>query len=329
MTDPHTRQLTLLSGMAMLLQSCTRETELFDVIYWYLPELFSEVSGRICLKESNPPTVTRVFEWGTSSRKKENPTPRNCDVLDKGLPVSARQAALTCCAYCVPFKDKSSVIGALCLGDHRKPLSGQYRKLALITAEYLALSLSNLRLHDQLYELTLRDPLTGLYNRRYMDAALAKEIPRSRRAGAALGGIMVDLDHFKRLNDTLGHDAGDEVLKTLARTLIDAVRTEDTVCRFGGEEFFILLTGGTIQDYLARAEDLRKQIADLDIHWQGQSVGSITASLGVAGFPMHANTPEILVHQADQALYQAKTQGRNQVICAGVEADPADTVSVT
>jgi diguanylate cyclase (GGDEF)-like protein len=217
----------------------------------------------------------------------------------------------------VPIKDKSGVIGALCLGNPKTPVSGQYRKLALITAEYLALSISNIRLHDQLYERTLRDPLTSLYNRRYMDEVLMKEVARARRTGTMLGGIMVDLDHFKSLNDTLGHDVGDQVIKAVARTLNTAVRVEDTVCRYGGEEFFILMTAGSIEDYMDRADDLRRQIAGLDVHWQGRSVGVITASLGVAGFPMHADTPEALVRQADQALYQAKKQGRNQVVCAG------------
>jgi|GEM_PF-2738128 diguanylate cyclase (GGDEF)-like protein len=317
MTDPHTRQLTMLSGMAMLLQSCAREPELFDVIYWYLPGLFANVSGRICLKQRVPPKVTTVFEWGEFFRKKSEPASLICDVIDKGLPISAGKAARTCCAYCVPIKDKSGVIGALCLGNPKTPVSGQYRKLALITAEYLALSISNIRLHDQLYERTLRDPLTSLYNRRYMDEVLMKEVARARRTGTMLGGIMVDLDHFKSLNDTLGHDVGDQVIKAVARTLNTAVRVEDTVCRYGGEEFFILMTAGSIEDYMDRADDLRRQIAGLDVHWQGRSVGVITASLGVAGFPMHADTPEALVRQADQALYQAKKQGRNQVVCAG------------
>ncbi len=281
------------------------------------PDFFSDVSGRICLKENNRLKISTAFEWGDLTLKKEGPVSRTCDVLDKGLPVIAGNAVRTCCAYCVPIKDKSGVLGALCLGNPKVPLSGQYRKLALITAEYLALSISNIRLHDQLYERTLRDPLTSLYNRRYMDEILAKEIPRARRAGSTLGGIMVDLDHFKVLNDTLGHDAGDQVIKAFARTLINAVRMEDTVCRYGGEEFFVLMTAGTIEDYMDRAEDLRQQIAKLDIHWQGRPVGAITASLGVAGFPMHADTPEALVHQADQALYKAKEKGRNQVACAG------------
>jgi diguanylate cyclase (GGDEF)-like protein len=128
---------------------------------------------------------------------------------------------------------------------------------------------------------------------------------------------MVDLDHFKSLNDTLGHDAGDQVLKTVARTLSNAVRMEDTVCRYGGEEFFILMTAGTIEDFLVRAEDLKKQIADLDIQWRGRPVGSITASFGVAGFPLHADAPAAIIQKADQALYLAKKQGRNQVACAG------------
>ncbi len=126
---------------------------------------------------------------------------------------------------------------------------------------------------------------------------------------------MVDLDYFKILNDTLGHDAGDQVLKIVAHTLIHATRTQDAVCRFGGEEFFILMTGGTIKDYLTGAGDLKTRITALDILWQGVSVGPITVSLAIAGFPVHANTLETLVHKADQALYCAKKQGRNRVVC--------------
>jgi diguanylate cyclase (GGDEF)-like protein len=316
MAGPHTHRLTLLSGMAMLLQSCSRETELYDVIYWYLPKIFSHVSGRICLQEENKHTVIPIFEWGKPSQTAVEPMPLKCDVLGKGLPVSSRKTSLACCAYCVPLKNINGTIGALCVGNPQFTLSEQYRKLALITAEYLSLSISNIRLNHQLYELTIRDPLTGLYNRRYMDEILEKEFQRVRRAGTALGGIMVDLDHFKILNDTLGHDAGDQVLKTVAHTLIHATRTQDAVCRFGGEEFFVLMTGGTIKDYLTRAGDLNTRIAALDILWQGVSVGPITVSLGVAGFPVHADTPEILVHKADQALYRAKKQGRNRVVCA-------------
>ncbi len=316
MTGSHTHKLTLVSGMAMLLQSCSREAELFDVVYWYLPEIFERLSGRICLQEKNRPVVTTMFEWGTPSGKTPEPTPQTCDVLRKGLPVSAPWPALACCAFCVPFKNKDRVIGALCLGNPGTPLSEQERKLALITAEYLSLSISNIRLHDDLYELTIRDPLTGLYNRRYLEEILAKEVTRARRTKTTLGGIMVDLDHFKSLNDRLGHDAGDEVLRTVARTLGRGVRMDDSVCRYGGEEFFVLMTAGTVQDYMARAEYLRKQIADLEIHWQGRPIGSITASFGVAGFPAHADDPATVIRQADQALYRAKKKGRNRVECA-------------
>lgn len=183
MAGPHTHKLTLLSGMAMLLQSCSRETELYDVIYWYLPQIFSHVSGRICLQEKNTQTVIPVFEWGKPSQTAVESKPLKCEVLKKGLPVSSRETSVACCAYCVPLKNINGTIGALCVGNPQFPLSEQYRKLALITAEYLSLSVSNIRLNHQLYELTIRDPLTGLYNRRYMDEILEKECERARRAG--------------------------------------------------------------------------------------------------------------------------------------------------
>lgn len=316
MTDSHAHKLTLLSGMALLLQSCAREDELLDVVYWYLPTLFSDIPGRICLQDRTLQIAEPVFEWGEQDRMTPDPLPRQCQVLQKGIPVTACQDPLACRACCVPFKYKEQIFGALCLGDPENPLPQQFRGLALITAEYLALSVSNIRLHDRLHEMTLKDPLTGLYNRRYMDEILARELPRAERAGTTLGVVMVDLDHFKRLNDTFGHHAGDQVLKTVAHTLIRAMRTEDTVCRFGGEEFFILMTGGTIKDYLVRAGDLKNRIAALDIQYEGQAMGPVTASFGVAGFPAHADTSECLVQQADQALYRAKENGRNRVECA-------------
>lgn len=316
MTDTHAQRLTLLSGMAMLLQSCTREDELFDVTYWYLPNLFSGIPGRICLIHKHREAASQVFSWGDETLMAADPMPEQCKVLKKGIFVFAGQDPCACGAYCVPFKDKNQTFGALCLGNPHSHLPEQYRGLAFITAEYLALAVSNIRLQRQLHEMTLRDPLTGLYNRRYMDEVLAREIPRARRAGTTLGVVMIDLDHFKRFNDTFGHDAGDHVLKTVAYTLTCGIRTEDTVCRFGGEEFVIFMTAGRINDYLGRAGELKEQIAGLDIHWQKQSVGRVTASLGVAVFPVHGDTGDRLVRQADQALYKAKEQGRNQVVCA-------------
>lgn len=308
---------TLLSGMAMLLQSCNKEAELYDVTYWYLPQLFPDTPGGIYLMGEKDTPAEQVYAWGDD--KPGRVVPEDCRVIRKGVPMDAAdvlgKACLDCnCGvYCLPFKDETRTFGALCLGKTGQTLSPPARGLAFFTAEFLTLAVSNIRLKKKLYEMTLRDPLTGLYNRRYMNEALEKEIPRAGRAGTSLGVVMIDLDHFKRLNDTFGHDAGDRVLVSVADALTAGLRTEDTVCRFGGEEFFVLMTGGSPDDYFNRAREIKAGIAALEISWKNRRVGPVTASLGVAAYPGHGRTAGDLIRRADQALYRAKDAGRNRV----------------
>ncbi|RLB93987.1 MAG: hypothetical protein DRH26_02485 [Deltaproteobacteria bacterium] len=171
-----------------------------------------------------------------------------------------------------------------------------------------------MRLRNRLHEMTIRDPLTGLFNRRYMDDVINREIKKAQRSGARLGMIMVDLDHFKNFNDTYGHDAGDEVLRKVAFALVSGLRSEDIVCRFGGEEFFVLISSGEYEDYIGRAQELRKRVKALDIIWKGQQLPSLSASFGVAVFPDHGQTFDDVLKTADQALYLAKEMGRDQVV---------------
>lgn len=168
------------------------------------------------------------------------------------------------------------------------------------------------RLQSALQELAVRDSLTGLYNRRYLDETLEREVSRARREGIPLSLVMLDIDYFKRVNDTYGHQVGDEVLRTLAATLSADVRAEDVACRYGGEEFLILLPNMPLVAALARAEAWRAAVEGLAIG-HGDFVLTFTISLGVAAYPEHGKTPDDLTRCADQALYKAKREGRNQV----------------
>lgn len=168
------------------------------------------------------------------------------------------------------------------------------------------------RLLSALQELAVRDSLTGLYNRRYLDETLEREVSRARREGIPLSLVMLDIDYFKRVNDTYGHQVGDEVLRTLAATLSADVRAEDVACRYGGEEFLILLPNMPLVAALARAEAWRAAVEGLAIG-HGDFVLTFTISLGVAAYPEHGKTPDDLTRCADQALYKAKREGRNQV----------------
>lgn len=168
------------------------------------------------------------------------------------------------------------------------------------------------RLQVALQELAVRDSLTGLYNRRYLDETLDREVSRARREGNPLSLVMLDIDYFKRVNDTYGHQVGDEVLRTLAATLSADIRAEDVACRYGGEEFLILLPNMPLETAMLRAEAWRAAVERLSIA-HGNFQLKFTISLGVSAYPDHGKTPDDLTRCADQALYQAKREGRNQV----------------
>lgn len=168
------------------------------------------------------------------------------------------------------------------------------------------------RLQVALQELAVRDSLTGLYNRRYLDETLEREVSRARREANPLSLVMLDIDYFKRVNDTYGHQVGDEALRMLASTLLADIRTEDVACRYGGEEFLILLPNMPLDVALQRAEAWRGAVESLSVTLGNFQI-TFTISLGVAAYPEHGKTPDDLTRCADQALYRAKNEGRNRI----------------
>ena len=173
-------------------------------------------------------------------------------------------------------------------------------------------------LQAQLKEQANRDPLTGLYNRRYLDSTLERELARCKREGQPLSLLLLDIDHFKQVNDTYGHQAGDEVLRSLAAMLGQQARAGDVACRFGGEEFLMLLPGMPPAIALARAEQWRAAFAATTTAF-GEFRIQATLSIGIAAYPGHGTSPEELIRCADHALYRAKAEGRNRVVAFGAE----------
>jgi len=167
---------------------------------------------------------------------------------------------------------------------------------------------------SELREQAVTDPLTGLYNRRYLWEFLRREWIRAKRKGDTLAVVMIDLDHFKRVNDAHGHEAGDFVLTAVAALLRNRIRSSDIVCRYGGEEFALVLPEASLENVRLRAEDIRLAIKELDLNHQGVPLGRITASLGIALFPDHVNDPDSLMQAADTALYDAKGAGRDRAV---------------
>jgi diguanylate cyclase (GGDEF)-like protein len=170
----------------------------------------------------------------------------------------------------------------------------------------------------ELHEEATTDPLTGLYNRRYLWGFLQRELLRAQRAKTPVAAILLDIDHFKRFNDTWGHDAGDAVLKRVAEVIGHGVRGSDLVARYGGEEMIAILPDATVQAAIARAETMRRGVEALTLDYAGKPLGTVTASFGVAVFPEHAADAEALVQAADDAMYRAKKAGRNRVVTAAM-----------
>ena len=165
----------------------------------------------------------------------------------------------------------------------------------------------------ELQEQAIRDPLTGLYNRRYLNHALNRELARAQRGHYPVSLVMMDIDHFKSLNDTFGHNMGDTILREFGIQLMEQVRVDDTVCRYGGEEFLVLLPNVSSQSALEIAERWRKMFQEANTYPVGGTV-TVTVSCGIAEFPLSGNTSEELVAAADKSLYQAKAMGRNRVV---------------
>jgi diguanylate cyclase (GGDEF)-like protein len=172
------------------------------------------------------------------------------------------------------------------------------------------LTQANARLRDQV----VHDGLTGLHNRRYLEESLGREESRARRSSQPFGVMMIDIDNFKRFNDTLGHAAGDAVLRAIGQYMLSAARGEDIVSRYGGEEFVLVMAPAPQGTVGERAEKLRREVQNLEIEYEGRRVGPITISVGIGMFPDHGESGQEVLRVADAALYQAKRSGRNCVV---------------
>ncbi len=227
-------------------------------------------------------------------------------------------------SMCVPIQCKGRPFGILCLRLHSSSLDSRggvppaKRLLAESVARHIAFVLTSLQLRATLQFQSMRDPLTGLYNRRFFEETLTRELRTSQRRQEPLSLLVIDVDHFKRVNDTHGHPGGDALLKALAALLSSHVRCSDVVCRFGGEEFVIVMPTAPAHIAQQRAEALRIAAHTLDVLHEGRRLDKMTISIGVATAPAAGQTREKLLEAADAALYRAKGDGRDRVQVAEV-----------
>jgi diguanylate cyclase (GGDEF)-like protein/PAS domain S-box-containing protein len=337
-----TQQMTLLSEMGDLLECCGTTQEACAVVAQSMQKLMPEaLSGTLYLFRSSRNLVEAAVRWGDDNVSAPLFSPESCWGLRRGQPQWSERAGGINCSHlaegstnkclCVPMVGQGDTLGILHLefagdantlakttrtGSDSESLQDSQMRLASTASGQIALSLASLRLRETLRDQSIRDPLTGLFNRRFMEESLEREMQRAVRKNHPVSVLFVDLDHFKRFNDTFGHDAGDLVLRSVAELFRSLFRADDVICRYGGEEFGIILPESSAENAGIRANALREEIKKLEIQYKNHALGRITLSIGVACFPQNGRTSEELLKAADQCLYESKSAGRDKVTVA-------------
>jgi diguanylate cyclase (GGDEF)-like protein/PAS domain S-box-containing protein len=327
----HNREMQFINELNSYLQVCRSLEETHAIIQHYAKKIFADYSGVLYLFDESHTTVDAVVHWGSDNRPPPPViSPDDCWGLRQGKlhSTDGTDNVIVCnhiqgrCEHgyvCAPVIAQGEMIGVLSvtLGDGRAaavPRSPEsVTRLIAMAADNLAMALVSLKLREALRSRSVRDPLTTLFNRRYLEETLTRELSNSQRNNQNLGIIMLDIDHFKQYNDTHGHDAGDFVLQEMAELLRSKLRLGDIACRYGGEELIMVMPGATKQITANRAELMRAAIAQHEFIYKGKPLDSVTASFGVSNYPADGESCESLIKSADEALYDAKAAGRNCV----------------
>jgi diguanylate cyclase (GGDEF)-like protein len=323
-------EMKVLNGLADMLQSCATSDEAYSVVTQSCAELFADFAGSISIIHSSRDVVEERASWGEPMRGLRF-TPNECWALRRGRPHFSGLAGPRCAhlsaspdqrCLCVPLVGQSEAIGVIHFALSATEvdpalaalLEGEpVRQLATTVAGQLSMAFANLRLRDSLREMSIRDPLTGLFNRRYMEETLNREVSLATRNQTQVGVVVIDVDHFKAFNDTHGHNAGDAILEAVGGALVAHSRPSDIACRFGGEEFIMIFPDCSLTDTQQRIEELRCVVSSLRVPYRRIELSGPTISCGIASFPQHGTTPDELIRLADVALYAAKEGGRNRV----------------
>lgn len=327
--EQHSHDITLLGELGDLLRTCKTSDEAFEIVTRYGQRMFNADCGGLFMIKPSRNLIDAVAHWGSLPAGDQVFEPDDCWALRRGkLNLDeAGQGGLRCrhvsreinqSALCIPLIAQGETMGILHMrgqpgGAARRSFTDNVH-LAEAMAEHVALALASLELRDTLRSQSIRDPLTGLFNRRYMEETMLREERRAVRQGESIGIIMFDIDRFKTINDTYGHVVGDEFLKQLAQVVLRHTRDGDITCRYGGEEFVAILPGASAESTRERAEQVRESVAKLVPQFRDWELPRITLSLGVAAFPLHGATWQEVLQQADRALYRAKQAGRNRVV---------------
>jgi diguanylate cyclase (GGDEF)-like protein len=325
--ESRTREMRALGELGDHLQACMTVAEACQVLIPSARALFPDDSGCVFAFAPSRDVLEPLAAWGSASAPSSF-APDECWAVRRGRlqAVSGGSRAPRCQHVsgegdylCCPMSAQGEVLGVLHVqlgspvGAGSEGPAEQKQRVVLSVADQFALALANLRLRETLRSLSIRDPLTGLFNRRYLEESLDRELRRAQRRGLPVAILMLDVDQFKLFNDTFGHEAGDLVLQEVAALLRRNTRAEDIACRYGGEEFTLILPEMTLEHAKVKAQLINEAVRQLRVLQGQQFLGSVTISVGVAIFPTDGSNARDVLHAADAALYRAKQCGRDRV----------------
>lgn len=315
-----------LAHVTELIQACQTMDEAMHVLETTMPDLTLGRRGAAALLRQSRDVLEEAARWGDGIDGEASYVPDACWSLRLGRAYAhvpghggpgCRHVHETAEGHvCVPVFVQGQTLGVITISTGEMGPEAAERFLADMEAAIasIGLALFNVRLRQSLRELSIRDPLTGLHNRRFAEEVLEKEFARARRSGVPFSVLMMDVDHFKRFNDSHGHEAGDRVLKEVGQLIAREFREGDVGCRYGGEEFLVLLHETDAAEALERADHFRLALRAVPVVHAGEMLGPVTISIGVAEAPRDGASPQAVVAAADAALYRAKAEGRDRVV---------------
>lgn len=317
--------LSLLQEISDVFQSCQTSGETYSTIAHFMPKFFPDFGGALYIQNNSKDIYEMKAPWGEATTLELVFDPDDCWslrrtrahlVADSGSAMNCRHVSTEVSGsyLCLPLVAQGEIMGILHLRKTTPEQPDRMKSIGLFAitiAEAVAMALANMKLRETLHDQAIRDGLTGLFNRRYLEETLERELSRGKRSGTSVGAIMLDLDYFKEYNDTFGHVAGDELLCALGQLIQGQIRKEDIACRYGGEEFLLLMPGASMEIALKRANELNLSVKQLPL--QNKSQKQITISAGVAIFPEHGSIGQDIIKAADAAMYRAKEEGRDRV----------------
>ena len=327
-------EANLLGQLDEWLQSCKSLKELFAIVTRFMPKLLPGSKGELYVYSNSRDALDGMCKWNTVDLH-ESISADSCWALRRGRSyeyeegglcvecehVSAHRHEVSVPEYiCIPIIAHGDTVGLLHIRFDRLAADSahmtQSAQFAIRCGEHISMAITNVKLRDELHEQSVRDPLTGLFNRRYLVEALRREISAGERRGTGFGLVSFDIDHFKTFNDNNGHDAGDVVLRTFGARIVDCLGDRDVACRLGGEEFAILMPDADLDAAFALGQRLRETTALMTVRYGEAILPKITISAGVTAYPEGGTRPQTLMQLVDKALYAAKESGRDCIVRA-------------